>query len=98
MLVASSLISFEESARSLATLVASLPVSFCTFYVTKVRASLVIRKGNDLDMSFDLRSQFLEVFDDRMIDCSTEIGVVVGDDPCLVSDRIEYILLKRIFS
>jgi len=43
-------------------------------------------------MSLDLRSQLLEVLDNRAVDCSPKIGVLVSDDAGFVSDVVENIL------
>lgn len=49
----------------------------------------------DLDMSFDLYSQFLEMLNDRAIHCSPEIGMLVGDDPSFGSDIVKDVLRER---
>lgn len=46
----------------------------------------------DLDMSFNFRSQFLEMFNDRAIDCSSQISMLVGNGPSLVSYVVKDIL------
>lgn len=47
-------------------------------------------------MGFDLGSHFLQMLNDRTLDCSTEIGVLICDDTCLVSDAIVHVLTRLV--
>jgi len=48
-----------------------------------------------LDMRFDFSVKLLEVLYDRSIDCSTQICVLVGDAPGLLSNCVINILSTR---
>lgn len=86
-----------DSSRSFATLVASLPVSFWTFY-KRYRINLDIGSSctatADLDMGLYLYAQFLEVLYYRTVDCTTKIGVLIRDDASFITDAIIYILQR----
>lgn len=43
-------------------------------------------------MSFDLCSELLKVLHDRAVDGTTEVGMLISNDPSFVTYAIEYIL------
>jgi hypothetical protein len=43
-------------------------------------------------MGLDLRPQLVQMLNDARVECTGKIGVLVRDDPRLVSDGVEHIL------
>ena len=50
----------------------------------------------DLDMGLYLYTKFLEVLYYRSVNCTTKVGVLIGDDTSFVPDAIVYILQRRV--
>lgn len=53
-------------------------------------------RTTNLDMGLDLRSELLEVLDDRAIDGTPEISVLISNDSSLVADAIVDVLKRRV--
>jgi hypothetical protein len=92
MLLASSAMYRVDNSRSFATLVASFPVSFCTFYELSSTPGMEKSGSGYLDMGFDFRSYFLQMLDDGTFDCTTKICMLICNNASLVSNSIVNVL------
>jgi hypothetical protein len=86
-----------DSSRSLATLVASFPVSFWMFCLDLSATRSHCFRVSHLNMRLDFSAKLLEVLHDRSIDRSAQIRVLVGNAPRLFSNSVVYILSIAVF-
>lgn len=86
-----------ESSRSLATLMASFPVSFCMFCdETLIKERLQHRAMANLDVRLDFCPNLLKMLNDGTFNGTSQISVLIRDKASFVSDSIIDVLRPAI--